>query len=259
MCGAATISDAIVRGGTSTWEQRDGYALVETPSRRDFWFGNMLVLGAAPSPDNYAGWLSLCARTFAGRGVKRHVVQWETAGIGDDVAAVTLPNVELHRNVVFCHSGSPIAAPESFAIRPLVSAEDLAAACAIDVADAEPSHVDFIRWRFGLVAADALAGRAQLFGAWDGERLTAFAGIYLTPEYARFSTPVTDPAFRRRGLFGALCARIVALAAERTPEARIVIVAEEGSAAESLYRKLGFEPAGRQYALVETILGPGAS
>jgi GNAT superfamily N-acetyltransferase len=140
-----------------------------------------------------------------------------------------------------------------------VNAADLAAACALDVADAEPSHADFVRWRFGLVAGDVLAGRAQLFGAWDAERLTAFAGVYLTPEFARFSTPVTDPAFRRRGLFSALCARIVALAGERTPAARIVIVAEQGSDAERLYRKLGFTPAGRQYALVETIPGPRAS
>jgi hypothetical protein len=88
MRGPATISDAIVRGGASTFEQRDGYAVVETPARRDFWFGNMLVLDAAPSPDEYAAWLSLCARTFAERGVRRYVVQWETAGSADDLTAV---------------------------------------------------------------------------------------------------------------------------------------------------------------------------
>jgi ribosomal protein S18 acetylase RimI-like enzyme len=259
MRGPATISDAIVRGGASTFEQRDGYAVVETPARRDFWFGNMLVLDAAPSPDEYAAWLSLCARTFAERGVRRYVVQWETAGSADDLTAVALPNVELHRNVVLCYPGSSLSVPDSFAIRALESDGDLAAACALDVADAEPAHADFVRWRFGLVAGDCRAGRAHVFGAWEGERLTAFAGVYLTPDYARFSTPVTGRAFRRRGIFSALCARIVALAAERTPAARIVIVAEEGSDAERLYRKLGFEPAGRQYALVETILGPGAS
>ena len=58
---------------------------------------------------------------------------------------------------------------------------------------------------------------------------------------ARFSTPVTRPDARGRGLFGACARTLIAWANAGAPR-RAVIVGDPDAASVTLYRRLGFVP-----------------
>ena len=91
-------------------------------------------------------------------------------------------------------------------------------------------------------------------GARDGDELVAFAGMYASDRWARFITLVTAPAYRRRGIFGALASIAIAATLRSHPDATVVIAAEAGSAPERTYLGLGFEPIGEIRALVAEVV-----
>ncbi len=72
--GPGQATDSLVRRSFCTERRGDGYTVVETPSRPDFWFGNALVLDRAPAPVDYERWLARHAAIFAGTPVVKHVV-----------------------------------------------------------------------------------------------------------------------------------------------------------------------------------------
>ena len=75
--GIAT--DALARASFAIEEQRDGYTIVRSPDRPDYWFGNCLVLDSEPSPASYEDWIQVHADAFAGVPVRRRVVLWGVA------------------------------------------------------------------------------------------------------------------------------------------------------------------------------------
>jgi len=61
--GIAT--DALARASFAIEEQRNGYTIVRSPDRPDYWFGNCLVLDSEPSPASYEDWIQVHADAFA--------------------------------------------------------------------------------------------------------------------------------------------------------------------------------------------------
>jgi len=253
--GLANETDALARAGIERRRAFDGYTLVEVPERRDFWYGNALVLDREPAPHDWPAWLDRHARHFAGTRVRRHVVVWEVDGARDAAPAPAADaGGALDRNTVFVRreplAGEAIAA----AVRELCDdaawreAESIALA---EVgADAAPGFADFERWRFANERKAAHAGRLRTWGFCDGGSLLGYAGIYASASCARFATPVTRASHRRRGIFRALCTTAVNATLRTYPGIPVVICAATGSAPAAVYTRLGFDPVGEQYGLV---------
>lgn len=252
--GLAT--DAFARATISEERREAGFTVVETPSRRNFWFGNCLILDVAPAPAEYDRWLDRHAEIFAGTGVQRRVVQWEASGERRDPPRPVRAGIEFEVSTVFVSDATPAPAPrDDVAIRELAGDDDWSRVAELernDSKDQPPGFLEFYAWRTHMLRLDTERGRARLFGAFtdDGE-LAALAGAYACDGWIRLTTPITAGAYRRRGLFSALFACSVREARGRFPAARIVVVAQADSAPERLYRSLGFEAHGYQYALVE--------
>jgi GNAT superfamily N-acetyltransferase len=142
---------------------------------------------------------------------------------------------------------------EDVVLRELSAPSDWSQVAALELehsAEAELDFAEFFAWRTRMVRRDAECGRALVWGAFAGDSLLAYAGCYPSEAYIRLTTPVTVKARRRQGLFSALFARSVGAARGRFASARIVVVAQPGSAPERLYRSLGFAVAGYQYAIL---------
>ncbi len=251
--GLAT--DRFVRASFSVERREDGFAVVETPRRRDFWFGNMLVLDRAPAPADYDAWLARHGAFFAGTDVAKRVVQWETSGPCDDAPAPARPEVSLDVSAVLVSDTTPEASPRAdVTLRTVAGDADWSGVHRLERAEtagAPAGFADFYAWSTQMVRLDVERGIARVVGAFEGGELVAFAGAYACAQWIRLTTPITAEAYRRRGLFSALFACAVREARGRFPAARIVVVAEARSAPDRLYRSLGFEGAGYQFSLVE--------
>ncbi len=257
MTSPGLATDALARASFSIERRAAGCTVVETPLRRNFWFGNCLVLDAAPLPAEYDRWLDLHAEIFAGTAVQRRVVQWETAGERDDPPRPSRPQIDLEVSTVLVSDAAPTAAPRSdVALRELSGDADWSCVEGLERSESDvndpPGFAEFYTWRTRMLRLDTERGRARVFGAIaNGDELVAVAGCYACEPWIRLTTPITASAYRRRGLFSALLARAVGEARSRFPAARIVVVAAADSAPERLYRSLGFEVHGYQYALIE--------
>lgn len=214
------------------------------------------MLDRTPAPSTYAIWIAEHARAFEGVPVKRHVVVWETTVAADAQPYDGPLERERERSTVLTIRRPPIReAP--FTMRELVSDGDWNDAAALDATHWSSLGDDFAafgRWCSGVVRRDAAAGRCRVWGARDGDELVAFAGMYASEEWARFITPVTAPAYRRRGIFSALASIAIAATLRTHPDATVVIAAEAGSAPERTYLCLGFEPVGELRALVAGVV-----
>jgi hypothetical protein len=251
--GIAT--DALVRASFALEERHDGYTIVRSPGKPDYWFGNCLVLDSEPAPASYDGWIRAHAEAFAGVPVKRRIVLWEN----DTRKSLEPYDGPLSREsvTILTTRQSPACATTLARIAPLASQNDWDAALVLvkqeRIEAGNPEQVDFAMWRFEGHHRDADAGRCRVWGAWIGEDLVAFAGLYANGEWARFITPVTKAEYRRRGLFSTLASRAMSETLALFPGTTVVIAAEKGSGLEQLYEGLGFRVAGEQHALVAEV------
>ena len=252
----ANATDALVRASITVREPRDGYTIVAAPERPDYWFANCLVLAREPTLESYAAWTAKHAAIFAGRPVKRHVIVWEVTHRSGPPPYDG--SIERERTTVFrVNELSHRHAARIVQIREFDDASHWESAIGIErdalIADGLDDRVAFAAWRFGVYRADALRGMCRVWGAFIADRLVSYVGLYANDRYARFITPLTEPAFRRQGLFAALCTIAVAETRSVHPHASIVIVAVTGDDPERIYQRLGFEAIGEQHALIAPI------
>ena len=253
-----TATDRFARASVTTIRRGDGYDIIETPSRRDFWFGNVLFLDEPPMPHEHDRWLARHAEDFAGTGVRVQLVQWETTDPNDDLSDVPPGATYRTERSVVLELGTFVTTwPRAdVAVRALESDVDWEAAIALDAAGrdaAERAQDAFHRWRIGVDRESVRAGAARVLGAFEGDRLLGYAGLHANDLWMRATTPNTALAARGRGIFSCLFAELYREARARRPVARCVIVAEPGGAPERLYRSFGFRAIGVQSALVRSI------
>jgi GNAT superfamily N-acetyltransferase len=223
---------------------RGDYIVIETPDDPGYYYGNLLVLPAPPQVGEVAYWTrrfgeELGARTPA----IRHVTFWWDGTTGDPGAADELvaAGFTIERSLVMT-ADALATAPAALPIRTLTADEVLATAelaYAIGDRHDEPYREFLARraaWHRGLVAR----GEAEFYGAHDGDALVASLGLVTGGSLARYQDVQTAPAYRKRGLAGALLA-----AAASHVRARLVIVALAGSDAERVYTRVGFRVAER--------------
>jgi GNAT superfamily N-acetyltransferase len=220
---------------------RSDYLVVTTPDDPAYYYGNLLVLPAAPQIGEVAFWMRRFSEEIGRDPEIKHVtLRWDgTAGeVGarDELVAngFTLEAAE----VMTIRARTMPARQSSFAIRPLAADEMQAVAdLAFAIGD---RHDDVYRlflqrrsaWKATLVAN----GSARFWGAFDGSTLIGSLGLVALGDVARFQDVEVATAYRKRGIASALLA---AAAAESTCET-LVIVAIPGSDAARVYQRAGF-------------------
>jgi hypothetical protein len=251
---AGIATDALVLASIAVREARRGYTVIRCPEAPNFWFANCLVLDVEPAPGDYETWLGRHAEIFANAPVQRRVVRWERSDRGG-LAPYDGP-IERDSTTIFTTRRPPSATPGAARIEPFTFERDWrdGARIVIEAAESEhPEQAAFDAWRFSVHRKDAAAGRCRLWGAWDGDDLVAFAGLYASDEWARFITPITKASHRRRGHFRALAHVAIAETLRVHPNAVVVVAAASGTENEALYERLGFRAVGQQHALVAPV------
>lgn len=253
--GFATDLELLLLQG-STVQARDGYLVVHTPANPTYHWGNHLVLEAAPAPGSLAAWLAVFREEHPGA---THVA----IGIDDPAARLSSEEagalgLEIEGDVVLSTSSlGPVSVPDGVELRLLEPGADEQWSALVDLElgsydGPDPaSHRVFVERRLaghrGLVAA----GHGVWCAAYvDDGTPVANLGIFALPGgLARYQDVMTDAAYRRRGIAGALVGYAGHHALSELGARTLVIVADREGPAIGVYRRAGFTDAGDQWAL----------
>lgn len=242
--GLATDVELVATRGVVS--DHENYLVVATPDDPAYYFGNMLVLPAAPQVGEVAYWTRKFADELGKDPAIRHVtLRWD--GITGDLGAAEELRaagftLEVHQVMV---AREVSASPIDFEVRPL-GVREIDQTAELEYRDAD-RHDDAYRqfllrraaWRRNLISR----GRAMWFGAFDEGELVGCLGIVALGTRARYQDVQTAATHRKRGIASALlaaAAREVVLAGETGTIEKLVIVAEPESAAARVYERAGF-------------------
>jgi ribosomal protein S18 acetylase RimI-like enzyme len=222
---------------------RGDYIVVETPDDPSYYFGNLLVLPAAPQAGEVAHWTRKFAEELGKNPAIQHVaLRWD--GIHGDLGAAAelrAAGFELETSVVMI--ADQVTAPAVPGLREL-AADELAATAELAWAIGDrhdESYRAFLNrraaWHQRLVGARL----ARFWGVFDGRELVASAGLVPLATVARYQDVQTATTHRRRGFASALLAAAATAAmAPGLGIERVVIVAEPDSEASRVYQRAGF-------------------
>lgn len=244
-------------------ERRDGYVVVRSPANPTHYWGNLLLFDDPPAPGDRERWEALFATEFAGQPASDHITfGWdrcdgELGAAGSEFAA---HGYELEHNTGLVAAPAQIRhhprANRDVEVRRLDPRPEADAALWDAVVELQVTGRDTARFPAEApqrafytarirelrqmfcaggggwyVAIDPAAGAAGVVGS---------LGIVVTSGRARFQAVDTVPSHRRRGI----CTRLVVDGArdaeERHGARQLVIVADPGYHAMSIYESVGF-------------------
>lgn len=240
--------------------ERADCLVVRTPACPTFYWGNCLLLPAAPSDADLPHWLARFEEEIGAlQPASRHVA----LGINAPPADEPLPAWQeagfdrFKTTVLQLEPGGllpPARAPRGeVVVRPIDFDTELEAVLeqqAADIDGYEPQgHGLFRRQQMLRAAAMARAGVGQWFGAWCDGTLAADCGLMHDGPLGRFQHVETHPAWRRRGLCSALVHGVSQWGFAHWGLRQIVMGADPDDVAIGIYRSLGYRPVSADWGL----------
>jgi RimJ/RimL family protein N-acetyltransferase len=237
--------------GSEITDCRD-HIVVRSPAHPAYWWGNFLLLAAAPKARETAKWLARFAEVFPAAG---HVALGidTTQPDAADVSGLYEAGLRIERGTVM--TAPDLREPPNRDLladyRALAGGEDWRQSLDLRLAADEGGEFDVTRAFYEQRTADArrLAenGHGAWFGAFAGGRLVAQLGVFSDGSgIARYQNVETHPAWRRRGLAGTLVWHAGRWAFDHLGARTLVIVADPAAGAIRVYRSVGFAAAETQ-------------
>jgi ribosomal protein S18 acetylase RimI-like enzyme len=236
---------ALLQLGGTTLEDRGDHLVVRSPHNPGHWWGNFLLLGAAPAPEDAGRWVDRHAAAFPGA---HHLALGfdGTSGTVADLSGFVALGLVAEAQTVMTAASVRYDGPHPEAeCRRLTSDEDWQQCVELQVrcneredpAVHQPYAEARARTQRGLVEA----GHGGWFGAFVDGRLACQMGLFAaSPGLARFQSVETDPAFRRRGIARALVQHVSRYGFQQLGASTLVMVADPEYFALDLYRSVGF-------------------
>jgi RimJ/RimL family protein N-acetyltransferase len=234
--------------------ERPDCIVVRSPDNPTYYWGNCLILPAAPCDEDLGHWLSVVDTEIAQRQPQStHVAigvdaatlpgplpSWRVAGI-DEFDAMAVLTLEPD-GLVAAPAARDTSAFDFRALR-LPAEVELAAQAQADARDESfeaAGYLVFRRRAMRRIAQMHAAGSAQWFGAFSGQRLVADCGLVHDGTLGRFQYVETQAAWRRRGLCRALIHHVCRHAFDTLGLQRLVMCADPHDVAIGIYRSIGF-------------------
>jgi GNAT superfamily N-acetyltransferase len=214
---------------------RGDYIVIQTPDDPGYYFGNLLVMSAAPQAGDLARWTELFREELADPEIRHVAFRWDGPDIG---AAQDLTAAGFAVDVSSVMTAHAIAAPAiALELRELAPHEVRATA---DLRwTMSDRHDDRYRkflqrraaWQRDLVTRDL----ARFWGVFDDQQLVGSLGLASVAGLSRYQDVQTAASHRGRGIASALLATAAAAAT-----GELVIIAEPNSIAARVYERAGF-------------------
>jgi RimJ/RimL family protein N-acetyltransferase len=234
--------------------ERDDCVVLRTPGNPTYYWGNCLILPAAPRDEDLPYWLARFADEITSRqpasqhvaiGIDAPVLEhelpsWRAAGIDefDDTAVMTLAPAGLA-------SRPSVRDTPGLALRALDLLHEVNLAIEAQVAARDESfeaegYRAYRQSAMQRMAEMQVAGSGYWFGAVVGGVLAADCGLVHDGVMGRFQHVGTQPEWRRRGLCRALVHHVCDHAFGTLGLQRLVMCADPHDVAIGIYRSVGF-------------------
>lgn len=239
----------------STLEERDDYLVIRTPGNPTFWWGNYILLPAAPRADDAERWKKWFRAEFPDTEHQAYGID-STDGFAGESDALAKLGVDVEESSILTAT-SLIAAPESDAeVRKLASDTDWDQMVDLDLAvypteDENPDgHRLYLRRRIRDQRALTESSRSAWFGGFVDGLLVGSLGIVSDGSgIARYQSVQTHPDFQRRGIARRMLCDAALHANNVLDAGTLVIAADPAYHAIELYRSVGFADVERQIQL----------
>ena len=243
--GYRTDLDLLLLGGSTVTDPGD-HLVVRTPDNPLFWWGNFLLLRAAPPPADAPGWIRRFESEFP-QASHRALGLDDPQARADDATGFTALGFGVDVDAVM--TATSVRAPErpnrEASLRPLVGDADwrqhVELAPPYEDEQLPGSEREFHELRAVSRRRVVESGRAVWFGAFlEGQLVAQLGVVAASPGIARFQQVETHHRFRRRGLAGTLVHVASVHAFAELSASTLVMVADPGYPAVRIYRALGF-------------------
>lgn len=241
-------------------EDHGPYTVVRSPANPTFWWGNFLLLHAAPQPGCLEDWLARFREAHPGAAHVTFGID-TTDGEAGAAAEFQAAGFRLDRNTVLTAARTTPPSrplPDDVTLRPLETDADwdaaLALRLAVNAADERPAEEGgyriFAAQRLAGLRVAQEAGHGAYLGAFSGGEMLAGLGVYSAGGgITRYQNVETHPGWRSRGLAGHLVHFAGEWARAHLGAQTLVIVADPEYHAQRLYERVGFRPTEVQTAL----------
>ena len=244
-------------------DERDDCIVLRTPDNPTYYWGNCLILPAAPRDVQLAHWLQRFAQEIGSlQPLSQHVAigvdaatladplpSWRAAGIDefDETAVLRLDRAGLAAQPA-------LREIPDLVLRTLSLADELELTVEAQVRTRDESfepdgYRSYRRSAMRRMAAMQAAGTGHWFGALVGPELVADCGLVHDGRIGRFQHVSTQAAWRRRGLCRALVHHVCRHAFDTLGLQRLVMCADPHDVAIGIYRSVGFVQAETHWCL----------
>lgn len=248
------LTDAIFNQRDGEVTDRGDYYLIRTPSNPTYFWGNFLLFKSAPSQGCFEKWMKIHQKEF-GTKPAHLAIGWDTGEKGDPSEFVE-NGFELNEGIVLSLSDSPtqVRTNPALDIRKLTHDWEWQASIELQIAEgfSSVSEADYRIFKTDQMANYRLnseRGHGHWWGAFLEDELVGDMGLYFDPtgKIGRFQNVGTAKAHRRKRVCTTLLDAIVRQTLPQVDQ--LVIVTDQGSIAETIYRSLGFQEHCFQFGL----------
>jgi GNAT superfamily N-acetyltransferase len=249
-------TDLAIEGGRAIVSEHERFIAVRTPSNPGYHFGNFLIFDDAPSAGDEERWPQLFGEVFASdAGVRHAAFAWSGAGGLQYIEGFIDRGYAVEdRAVLTAARVHEFTVPQGLYVRHFRCDNDWQAQFELSMATRDEVHESESYARFKAAQIAYHRKISEDFGAWlgmfDGAQLVGSCGIYSIGDgIARYQDVGVLPAYRNRGIARCLVGAAGRFAIERFGVTQLVIVANEGGFARTIYERCGFTFYERERAL----------
>ena len=237
---------ALLQRGGSEVEDHESYIAVRTPENPAYWWGNFLLLPAAPTSEELHAWEAVFTETFPDAYHRAYGIA-SAHGRRGDLAALANAGLSVDASTVMTAEATSVRAPprpnRAATYRPLGTDTDWQQQVELAMCDGRPSSErDFVIAKVAAQRRTAESGTGTWWGGFLGNRLCCSMGLFKAgPGLCRFQDVKTHPDARGQGLAGTLVHEISRFGMKELGAMTLVMVADPDYPAVRVYRSVGFE------------------
>ncbi|MDA7518320.1 GNAT family N-acetyltransferase [bacterium] len=233
---------------------RGEYHLIRTPSNPTYYWGNYLLFKSEPKEGSFGDWMNIHKNEF-GPTPEHIAIGWDSLEKGE-FSEFEANGFRLSEDVVLSLREAPneVQANPDLVARKFTkdsdwqsSVEEQIAGCPAEI-PVEDYRI-FITDQMNNHRRKQENGHGNYWGAFLNDELVGDMGIFFDQEekIARFQSVTTVAAYRRKRVCSTLLAQVIKSTFAEEQIDQLVIAAEHGSIAESIYRSFGFRDHGLQF------------
>ena len=249
------ITEFAIASADAQIQDNGDHIIVATPDNPDFYFGNFVIFAKPPTLDSISVWENIFSQNFPK--AEHKAFAWQGHITTDDSTKLKARGYQIYEHIVLQRNTNPSSTPQTdLTCRPLVSDADWDAAVQNHYEarqlseELQKKRLRFLQKLFAKFRRLTLGQSAVWYGAFLQDELIGTLGICACENLGRFQEVVLKEKFRSQGFGTQFVALAMNDALTRLPIDTFVIVAEAGSVAERVYRKLGFGEATREQGML---------